>query len=140
MPEERTTSQRPDDDLLDRALAARESAYAPYSGYRLGAAVRGVSGRVYTGCNVENASYGLTICAERVAVFQAIAAGERELTALALVADGPEPPTPCGACRQVLREFAADMPIHVANLAGARHTYRLADLLPDAFGPQMFLP
>ncbi len=91
------------DELVSAARAAREKAYAPYSRYQVGAAVQTVEGRVFTGCNIENASYGLSICAERTAIFAAVAAGAREITAVALVtADGG---TPCGACRQVLAEF-----------------------------------
>ncbi|MBI2941273.1 MAG: cytidine deaminase [Chloroflexi bacterium] len=126
------------DRLLARAWAARARAYAPYSGFLVGAAVQGASGAIYTGCNVENASIGLTVCAERVAVFQAVLAGERALIAAAVVAASPAPPTLCGACRQVLREFAADLPLVCANQAGQRRVYRLGELLPDSFGPEAF--
>lgn len=116
--------------LLDSAQLAREQAYAPYSRFAVGAALRTKSGRVFTGCNVENLSFGLTICAERAAVFSAIAAGEREFAALAIVADSREPVTPCGACRQVLAEFAPALPVCSANLQGAVFESSIAELLP----------
>ena len=120
--------------LLDIARAARLHAYAPYSRFLVGAAVRGNSGTVYAGVNVENRSYGLTNCAERVAVGSAVAAGERTLTAIAVIGDTPTPITPCGACRQVLAEFAApDTPVLLANLAGQTHHTTLGELLPLGF-------
>jgi len=121
-------------ELVEAAQAARARAYAPYSGFTVGAAVEAGSGAIYTGCNVENASYGLTICAERVAVFKAVAAGEREITALAVVS-GPGA-TPCGACRQVLAEFAPqteEVPIIVVNGQGDERRYTLGQLLPANF-------
>lgn len=122
--------------LLEAACGARAHAHAPYSGYRVGAALLDVDGTVHTGCNVENASYGLTICAERTAVGAALASGARRFRALAIVADGDRPPFPCGACRQVLAEFCdADLPVFIA--AGDRpetvEERRLGELLPDAF-------
>jgi cytidine deaminase len=118
-------------DLLEAASQARELAYAPYSQFAVGAAVRTASGKVYTGSNVENASSGLTVCAERVAIWQAVAAGERGFTALAVItAPGA---TPCGACRQVLVEFVAELPILVADTAGHAWLTDLQTLLPDAF-------
>lgn len=118
--------------LVVRALEARERAHAPYSQYRVGAALLTRSGAIFTGVNVENASYGLTICAERVAVFRAIEAGERDFVALAVATrDGG---TPCGACRQVLREFARDLPIFVADEGGKTRELNLAQLLPESFG------
>lgn len=116
--------------LLEAARTAREQAYAPYSRFAVGAALRTKSGRVFTGCNVENLSFGLTICAERAAVFSAVAAGEREFEALAVVADSREPVTPCGACRQVLAEFAPSLPVCSANLQGAVFESSIAELLP----------
>lgn len=117
--------------LLDAALAARQNAHAPYSHFPVGAAVRGGSGRIYSGCNVENASSGLTVCAERVAVWKAISEGEREIVALAVVtATGA---MPCGACRQVLSEFAQDLPILVADTAGRARLTSLAALYPQPF-------
>lgn len=121
-------------ELVDAARAARERAYAPYSGFRVGAAVEGGSGAVYTGCNVENAVYGLTMCAERVAIFSAVASGEREIKALAIVS-GPGAP-PCGACRQVLAEFTSRperVSVIVANEQGNERRYTLAQLLPASF-------
>jgi len=120
--------------LVRQATEAREAAYAPYSGYKVGAALLGKSGRVYTGVNVENAAYSPTICAERTAVAKAVSEGEQEFAALAVVTkDGA---TPCGVCRQVLREFAEDLPILIASTDGATRETTLAALLPDSFaGP-----
>ena len=118
-------------ELLQAAEAARERAYAPYSRFLVGAAVRAGSGRIYTGANVENASSGLTVCAERVALWKAVSEGERRFEALALItAPGA---TPCGACRQVLAEFQSGLPILVADTAGRAWLTSLAVLLPDAF-------
>ena len=122
-----------DRELLDAARLVRESAYAPYSNFRVGAALRGKSGRVYTGCNVENISLGLSICAERVALGRAIADGEREFAALCVVTQSKKPSPPCGLCRQALREFCRDLHIVLANINGSRLTVRLAELLPRAF-------
>jgi cytidine deaminase len=119
--------------LLEQARLAREKAYAPYSRFAVGAALLTEEGEIITGCNVENVSYGLTICAERVAAFTAVAAGRKKISGLALVADLPEPPTPCGACRQVLAEFAPEMWILCANLEGKQRIFRLTELLPEAF-------
>lgn len=116
--------------LITEALSAREKAYAPYSKFRVGAALLGKSGRVFTGCNVENISFGLTICAERSAVCSAIAAGETEFVAIAVAADSREPVTPCGACRQVLAEFCQDMETCSVNLEGRTFETRLSVLLP----------
>lgn len=118
--------------LIETARLARENAYAPYSRFAVGAALRTKGGRVFTGCNVENLSFGLTICAERVAVGAAVAAGEREFEALAVVADSREPVTPCGACRQVLAEFSMTLPVCSANLEGAVYESSIAALLPRA--------
>ena len=120
--------------LVRAAKAAREGAYAPYSGFLVGAAVVGASGTIYAGCNVENASYGLTICAERVAIFKAVEAGEREMAALAVVSEPGA--TPCGACRQVLAEFASDpegVMIIVVDGRGDERHYTLNQLLPLNF-------
>ena len=118
--------------LIADALQARERAYAPYSHFTVGAALKTRNGRVFTGCNIENLSYGLTICAERAAVFAAVAAGEREFEALAVVADSLSPVTPCGACRQVLAEFSPSLPVCSANLEGKVYTSSIAELLPRA--------
>lgn len=123
--------------LLDGAHKARELAYSPYSRFAVGVALMAEDGEVYLGCNIENLSYGLTVCAERVAAFTAIAAGNRVFTGLALVADTPEPITPCGACRQVLYEFAPDLWIISANLQGSQRMFRLRELLPDAFEAEL---
>lgn len=121
-------------ELVKAAQEVRKRAYAPYSGLTVGAAVETSSGAIYTGCNVENASYGLTICAERVAIFKAVCAGEREITALAVVSEPGA--TPCGACRQVLAEFApqpAEVTIIVVNGQGDERRYTLSQLLPVNF-------
>ena len=128
------TAKRARQKLIAAALKAREQAYAPYSRFRVGAAVLTSSGRIFTGCNVENVSYGLTVCAERVAVWNAAAAGERELVAVAVVTDGA-PVFPCGACLQVIQEFAGTEPpvIIAANLEGAAVVRSLSECLPCAF-------
>jgi cytidine deaminase len=120
--------------LIAAATEARERAYAPYSRFAVGAAVL-AGGRIFSGCNVENASYGLAMCAERAAIFTAVAAGEQRIDAVAIVtgADGPTPP--CGACRQVLREFGPDATVISATTAGKRTQHTLSQLLPDSFGP-----
>ena len=122
--------------LLDAAERAQRNAHAPYSRYRVGAAVLTDGGKIYTGCNVENASYGLTLCAERVAVGAAVAAGARRVRAVAVVADGTDLPYPCGACRQVLAELAPDdAPVLVARRGQVRQAeqFTLGELLPRAF-------
>jgi cytidine deaminase len=119
--------------LLDAARGAREQAYAPYSGFPVGAAVLTETGEIFSGGNVENASLGATICAERVAICAAVAAGRRRFTALAVVADAPDPVPPCGLCRQVVAEFSPDCVIIMANLAGRRRLLNLQELLPLAF-------
>jgi len=118
--------------LMESALAAREKAYAPYSKFAVGAALRTKSGRIFRGCNVENLSFGLTICAERNAVFAAVAEGEREFDAIAIVADSIQPVTPCGACRQVLAEFSPSLPVRCSNLQGVHFDSSIAELLPRA--------
>ena len=121
--------------LIAAARAAREHAYAPYSHFRVGAAVLTTEGRIIPGCNVENASFGLTICAERAAVFTAVTAGARRLVAVAVVAGESAPTAPCGACRQVLAEFGPDMAVALASADPARPPVytTLTDLLPMAF-------
>ena len=118
--------------LIEAARAAREFAYAPYSGFSVGSALQTRSGRIFTGCNVENASYGLTICSERVALTKAVSEGERDFTALAICAVGA--PAPCGACRQVLHEFSSDLSLVLFDPQdGARKKADLSTLLPWAF-------
>ena len=124
-----------DEALVELAKKARAQAYAPYSGFAVGAAVLAADGRVFVGCNIENASYGLTNCAERTAIFSAVAAGARELRALAVAADGALPCSPCGACRQVIAEFAVER-IILANLKGSRRVVTKEELLPFAFSLQ----
>ncbi|SPF32619.1 Cytidine deaminase [Candidatus Desulfosporosinus infrequens] len=122
-------------DLIDQAQAAYRQAYVPYSHYPVGAAALFSSGVIYSGCNVENASYGLTVCAERNAVFQAVAHGERELKGIAIAVPTAAFPSPCGACRQVIREFAVDCWVILINSSGQTRQTRLQTLLPEAFGP-----
>jgi cytidine deaminase len=119
--------------LADAAFAAMEVSYAPYSHYRVGAALLTEEGNVYAAGNVENASYGLTVCAERAAVFKAISEGERDFVAIYVAADGDEAPWPCGACRQVLGEFAPDIIVYAQRRAGKIHMRTLSQLLPKAF-------
>jgi cytidine deaminase len=122
--------------LLDLARSARESAYAPYSRFQVGAALQTRDGRQFSGCNVENAAYGLCNCAERTALFSAIAAGYKpgDFSAIAVIADTPKPVTPCGSCRQVLVELCTpDMPVLLANTAGATRQTTVEALLPDGF-------
>lgn len=122
--------------LLDRARRARDAAYAPYSRFQVGAALQTKDGHIFLGCNVENAAYGLCNCAERTALFSAIAAGYQpcDFSAIAVIADSPEPVSPCGACRQVLAELCdANMPVLLANLAGATRQTTVTALLPGTF-------
>jgi cytidine deaminase len=119
-------------DLIDAAREIYAYAYAPYSNYQVAAAVLADDGKIYTGCNIENAVYPLTMCAERVAIFKAIAAGARAIEAIAVVTANAG--SPCGSCRQVMREFAADsMPVHIADLTGTYRTYTMIELLPVGF-------
>jgi cytidine deaminase len=124
-------SQR--DALIEAARGAREHAHAPFSHFLVGAAVRAASGLIFTGCNVENATYGLTLCAERVAIFKAISEGERRFDAVAVVADTDRLTPPCGACRQILWEFCGDAEIVLANLKGQVEIHRMSQLFPKPF-------
>lgn len=121
------------DTLLQAALNARANAHAPFSKFQVGAAVEDDAGRIHTGCNVENASYGLTICAEQVAIFKAISEGARKFRRLAVAADTEELTPPCGACRQIVWEFCGDIEIALVNLRGKTEIYRMSYLLPRAF-------
>lgn len=124
----------PEKDLLiTAAQQARENAHAPYSNFRVGAALRSTSGRIFGGCNVENATYGLTMCAERVAIFKAISEGERGFSAIAVVTDTDTLTPPCGACRQLIWEFCGDIPVTLANLAGQTETLQMQELFPKPF-------
>ena len=126
-----------DEDLIRVAALARERAYAPYSTYKVGAALRTKRNKIHSGANIENASYGLTICAERCAVFAAVAAGEaKDYDAIAIVVGGDELPSPCGACRQVLHEFSPATRVILATTTGKRKVTTLPELLPDPFGPE----
>ena len=121
------------DPLLNAALAVREHAHAPFSKFKVGAALEDSDGRIHTGCNVENATYGLTLCAERVAVFKAISEGARLFRRVAIAADTDDLTPPCGACRQILWEFCGDIEIVMVNPRGKTETYQLKDLFPKPF-------
>jgi cytidine deaminase len=122
--------------LFEAALVAQKAAYAPYSGYRVGAALRTTSGRIFVGCNVENASFPVGICAEAGAISAMIAAGEGSIAEMLILGDGEALTTPCGACRQRIREFAApETPIHIAGRNGPRASFTQSALLPHSFGP-----
>jgi len=121
------------DSLVEAALKARENAHAPFSGFKVGAALEDDTGGVWTGANVENATLGLTVCAERVAVFGAVAQGVRRFRRIAVVADSEALTPPCGACRQILWELCGDLEVILANLAGKTERLRLAELLPRPF-------
>jgi len=121
------------DPLIDAAIQVRENAHANFSKFKVGAAVQDDTGRIHTGCNVENATYGQTICAERVAIFKAISEGARRFTRVAVVADTDTLTPPCGACRQILWEFCGDVEIVLSNLTGKTETLRLSTLFPRAF-------
>jgi cytidine deaminase len=123
--------------LVAAARAARRRAHAPFSGFKVGAALECVDGTVVTGCNIENATYGLTICAERVAVFKAVSEGHRRFRRIAVATDTRAPASPCGPCRQILWEFAGDIEVILANLRRETGRYRLKDLLPLPFDARL---
>ena len=125
-----------DEELIRVASLARQRAHAPYSKYKVGAAIRTKRNKVHSGANVENASYGLTVCAERTAAFAAVNAGDTAFDAIAIVIDDDRLPTPCGACRQVLAEFSPDMRVILATTGGKRKVTTLKELLPDPFLPE----
>ena len=118
---------------MREARKARELAYAPYSGFKVGAAVRTKSGKIYSGCNVENVSYGLSMCAERVAIFKAVAAGDPAIVEIAVVTDANPPSPPCGACRQVLFEFGRHSDVVLENIEGKREVTSIEELFPRPF-------
>jgi cytidine deaminase len=122
--------------LAKRAQAARKHSHSPYSRFRVGAAILSKSGKVYTGCNIENSSFGLTICAERTAIFKAISEGERQFTAIAVATDERKFIPPCGACRQVIMDLAGDIECVLTNAAGAIKVLKMSDLLPYPFTPE----
>jgi len=126
-------SEQKFESLIQAALNARNQSVAPFSEFQVGAAVQTEAGKVYTGCNIESASYGLTVCAERVAVWKALSEGERHFTALAVVADTDTLTPPCGTCRQIIWEFARHATIVFANLKGQTEVFQMSDLLPRAF-------
>ena len=121
------------DTLIEAARRVRENAHAPFSNFRVGAAIEDDAGRIHTGCNIENATYGLTVCAERVAVFKAMSEGARKFRRVAVVADSDVLTPPCGACRQILWEFCGDVELVLSNLQGRIETLRLKDLFPRPF-------
>ena len=121
------------DALVKAALDARLNAVAPYSNFKVGAALLTQEGKIYTGCNVENATYGLSVCAERVALWKALSEGERAFSRIAVASDSPRPATPCVACRQLIWEFAGDIEMLLVNVQGLRESHQLAALFPEAF-------
>ncbi|QQS42796.1 MAG: cytidine deaminase [Acidobacteriota bacterium] len=121
------------EELISDAQAARENAFAPFSGFRVGAALLSKDGEIFTGCNVESATYGLTMCAERVAIFKAVSEGVSEFESIAVVTGAQRLTPPCGACRQVIWEMCGNVTVVLANLEGLRETFEMKDLLPEAF-------
>ena len=124
------------EELLQHAMTARDNAFAPFSRFKIGAALLTSGGKLYTGCNIENATYGLTVCAERVALWKALSEGERSFTRIAVASSGDPPAAPCGACRQLLWEFCGDVEIIMGNPSGVKESHRLADLFPRPFDQQ----
>lgn len=123
-----------DEELIERARVARESAHAPYSNFEVGAALLASDGRIFTGCNIENSTYGLTMCAERVAIFKAVSEGAREFVKVVVVADHLNLTPPCGCCRQMIWEFSADETVVIlANLAGDVQKFEIKEIFPNAF-------
>lgn len=122
-----------DKKLIEEAAKVREKAYAPFSNFRVGAALVTEDGEIFTGCNVESASYGLTVCAERVAIWKAVSEGKHKIRQIAVVVDTEDLTPPCGACRQIIWEFGGDIPVIMRNLKGKTETVQMKDLLPRAF-------
>ncbi|MEJ7848436.1 MAG: cytidine deaminase [Pyrinomonadaceae bacterium] len=122
-----------DKELIKAAAEVRENAFAPFSNFRVGAALVTEDGEIFTGCNVESASYGLTVCAERVAIWKAISEGKHKIKYIAVVVDTEDLTPPCGACRQIIWEFGGDIPVVMANLKGKTETMQMKELLPRAF-------
>ena len=122
-----------EEELIEQATKARKKAYTPYSNFKVGAAVLTASGNIYTGCNIENSAYSVSNCAERTAIFKAVSEGERDIKAVAIVADQSKPTTPCGSCRQVISEFGTDIEIIMANVKGDKVTKTIDELLWGAF-------
>jgi len=120
-------------DLISKATAARDAAIAPYSNFKVGAALETTDGEIFTGCNIENSSYGLTVCAERIALWKALSEGARRFRAIAVVTDSAVLASPCGACRQLLWEYCGDITVHTHSLQGISNEYKLAALLPIPF-------
>jgi len=120
-------------ELIPKATAARNAALAPYSNFKVGAALETTNGEIFTGCNIENSSYGLTVCAERIALWKALSEGARSFRAIAVVTDSEEQTSPCGACRQLLWEYCGDITIYIHSLRGRTDAYQLAKLLPLPF-------
>jgi cytidine deaminase len=125
--------KRTEKELIDAASEVRERAFAPYSNFQVGAAVEAENGEIYTGCNVESASYGLTVCAERVAIWKGVSDGQKKFSRLAVVVDTQDLTPPCGACRQIIWEFCGDIPVVLSNLHGKTETIQMSELLPHAF-------
>ncbi len=125
--------------LIKEAEKARKRAYTPYSKFQVGAAVLSVDGKIFTGCNIENASFGLAVCAERVAIFKAISEGSTKFEAIAVIGDTDKPCSPCGACRQVISEFGKDIFLIMANLKGDVKVKKINELLPEAFSKKDLL-
>ena len=127
-------------ELISKATTARNAAIAPYSKFKVGAALETTNGEIFTGCNIENSSYGLTVCAERVALWKALSEGARHFCAIAVVTDSSVLSSPCGACRQLLWEYCGDVTVHIHSLQGTSTEYRLAELLPVPFDDHNLKP
>lgn len=122
-----------DEKLIESAINVRENAHAPFSNFKVGASLLTETGEIFTGCNIENATYGLTICAERTAIFKAISEGKKKFKKIAVVADTETLTPPCGACRQIIWEFCGDIEVILANLRGTTKTFQMRELFPNAF-------